>query len=516
MEMAPDEAVRKLVLHFGIPRTVQTWDRVNERSTEAELNRFLCEMGWGTLDLDTGAWVMVSEEPCSERPDTSLVSYREYLEKLFPTGHDVEESTRLENLHQVNLRSSQFTANNEPGQKFRPMYEQMVRCLSVQKTVMKGMGLKVELDEKKGPEEGEDEAMNLVRFGRYQLLPGFFNLLMALQRDKRDFSIVFHSFGEEELSAVQKEIQIFCEGRHPCYNGKFKTKQVSMTGQEGTRDLRLNPAYLGKMVRGEDGPDGDDTCTLHFEARNSVVVKKEEAVAPAGEGEDGEAPAEGEGATEEEEGGSAEAAEAEAAEAFAPTRYTGNAAIYQGMLKEILEETSCVGILHDHAYWTANEESELAGKVLYVDPEETRVQHIFFDGNIQAENTYSVDVRDATSGNPIPYAEAKDVYFHRVNPVQATVEMNYFIEALQRCEQEHTERIKKKKRAKAEGKDEGKVFSRDELLELPAKEYLYKTVMPGLLPALELCSRDRPEDPINFIAFQLLRHPFSYKKDLID
>merc|ERR1712083_737160 len=49
---------------------------------------------------------------------------------------------------------------------------------------------------------------------------------------------------------------------------------------------------------------------------------------------------------------------------------------------------------------------------------------------------------------------------------------------------------------------------------LPPKEYLYKNVIPALLPALEACQRDRPADPIEFIAFYMLRHPKRYSKTL--
>lgn len=477
IQLEEEEKVRRLVLHFGIPRTLCTWDRVNGRTTEAELNKVLCEMGWGTLDLETGAWVMVSEEPCPDRPDTSLISYWEYLQTLFPTGSSIEESTREENIHQVTERSSRFTTTNEPGQKFRPMYEQMVRCLAVQKTVMKGLGLpKVILDEYSLPEEDSaDEAMSIVRFGRYQLLPSFFNLLIVLQREARQFSIVFHSFNHAELDALQKEITMFCEGRHPCYNGQFKTKKMVMTGESGSRDLRMKKEYMGVMQREKE--------TLTFSDRNSVPAP-----------DDGGPPT----------------------APFTPTVYKGGGQIYAGLLKEVLEETNCVGVLDDHEYWTENDESSSCGKVLYVEDQETKVQHIFFDGNIHAENTHCVDVRDASSEKPFPYEDVEDVHFHRVNTVQAIVDPEYYIKALQKCEAKHLERITGRKRAEVEKEETGTRLSREELLKLPAKEYLYKTVMPGLLPALELCQRDRPEDPIGFLAFQLLRHPFTYKKELVD
>jgi protein dpy-30 len=49
---------------------------------------------------------------------------------------------------------------------------------------------------------------------------------------------------------------------------------------------------------------------------------------------------------------------------------------------------------------------------------------------------------------------------------------------------------------------------------LPPKDYLYRTIIPALVPALEACQRDRPADPIEFIAFYMLRHPKQYSKAL--
>lgn len=497
VELGEDEKKRRLVLHFGFPRTVCTWDRANNRSTEAELNRVLCEMGWGTLDLDTGAWIMVSEEPCVESPDSSLISYWEYLNTLFPTGPAVDVTTRHENLQQLSERSSRFTSTNEPGQKFRPMYEQMVRCLTLPKTVMKGLHItKVTLNEASIPEDPSvDDAANAVRFGRYQFLPSFFNMLLVLQKEKRAFSLVLHAFDQEELESVRKEMGMFCEGKHPCYNGQFKTRKVVMLGAEqGSRDLRLKSEYMGVMDRASD--------TLSFQERNCSPPAPPPAEKTEEEAEQSEEPA--------------EPAEPPAP-AFEPTAYVGHAQIYAGLQTEILEETSCVGILDDAEHWKTQNFSETAGKVVYVDSGETKVQHVFFDGNILGTSTNSVDIRDAVSREPVPFEEAKEVYFHRVNPVQAIVDPEYYIKALQNCEAKHLEAIVAQKKASSAKKvDPRGKLSREELLKLPHKEYLYHTVMSSLLPALELAQRDRPADPINFIAFYMLRHPRSYQKNLVD
>lgn len=493
--LTEEEKVRRLVLHFGVPRTICTWDRLNERTTEAELNRVLCEMAWGREDHD-GSWVMLAEEPSLDRPDPSLISYMEYLNKRYPTtGVDVDDTTRIDNKDALSEKTKGFTAADQPGAKFRSVYDTLVKSLSLPKNVMKGLNLaKVTMDEGEIPEDpsSDAEAANAVRYGRFQFLPAFFNLIIALQKEKRKFQVVFHSFSDRELEAVRKEMQMFCEGRHPCYNGQFKTKKVLMTGEKGQRDLRMKEEYMGVMDRmGE---------TLSFKDRNSVMKADP---AEGGAGTEGGDPT----ATAGDDEGLPEAT-------FAPTAYKGNAQIYAGLECELLEEVSCVGIIDDYEYWSGKEESETAGKVLYVDDGETTLQHIFFDGNIRSGNTYSVDIRDAVTEKPKTFQEAQDVYFHRVNTAQAIMDPEYYIKALQLCEATRLEQIKAQKCAKSPNVESAKRLTQEELRQLPAKDYLYETVMPGLLPALELCQRDRPKDPIQFIAFYLLRHPFTYTKSV--
>lgn len=48
--------------------------------------------------------------------------------------------------------------------------------------------------------------------------------------------------------------------------------------------------------------------------------------------------------------------------------------------------------------------------------------------------------------------------------------------------------------------------SRDRLNQLPVRTYLDETVVPVMMQALAAVSRERPEDPVDFVAQYLLRH----------
>jgi hypothetical protein len=75
--------------------------------------------------------------------------------------------------------------------------------------------------------------------GRYHIIPSFFRTLMYLKKQKRDFVIAFRTFGHD-LGNLTFEFNKFCQGEHPCYNGKQGTPLVYMDGSKGTQDLRLN------------------------------------------------------------------------------------------------------------------------------------------------------------------------------------------------------------------------------------------------------------------------------------
>ena len=69
--------------------------------------------------------------------------------------------------------------------------------------------------------------------GKYfDLIPSFYKTIMTLVEQKRNFKIVFRTFGED-LEYVTKEFNDFCEGKHPSYPG------VKFDGSDGSTDFRF-------------------------------------------------------------------------------------------------------------------------------------------------------------------------------------------------------------------------------------------------------------------------------------
>lgn len=81
--------------------------------------------------------------------------------------------------------------------------------------------------------------MDLFGEGKYNLIPSFFRTLIYLKKAKKEFAIVFRSFGDD-LNNLIYEFNMFCNGEHPCYNGRGGTPLVKNEGSKGNKDLRIN------------------------------------------------------------------------------------------------------------------------------------------------------------------------------------------------------------------------------------------------------------------------------------
>jgi len=441
--------------------------------------------------------------PEADPPDDSRISYAEYLNRQYPTDSKTDPAVREKNILLAAQKRGTFTDISEPGAKFRATFDQMVKCLAYSnKALVKAFDVKKPiLDESEAPEDAsKDDNSQIVRYGRYQVIPAFWNLLISLTKQRRRFSIVFRTFGDDLLT-VQREHRLFCQGQHPCYSGQNKTqKPPPMDGQKASRDMLLKDEQLGRWDR--------IGGSLVFPRRN---METEGAKAPEGEAVTAT------GVPTEGMGGDVAVANPLA---FRPTTYEFPPfhAAYAGLMHHILEGANAAGIVDDRDYWDSMDKDASAGKLLLVDDggtvAETKVQHIFFDGHIKANAAHCVDVRDVVTGEPVPFADANGVYLHRVNFYQAIIDQEYFIKALDDCELKMSKRIVDRRREKKLEEEAALLEGPDALKKLPPKEYLYQTIIPALLPALEACQRDRPSDPIAFLAFYMLRHPRGYSKTL--
>ncbi len=97
----------------------------------------------------------------------------------------------------------------------------------------------------------EEKVKELFRGARFNLIPSFFKTLSFLRKSKREFSIVFRTFGND-LDDVILEFNRFCEGKHPCFNGKSGNPLVRFDGNKGTKDYRIHQFNRGLFYRSSE------------------------------------------------------------------------------------------------------------------------------------------------------------------------------------------------------------------------------------------------------------------------
>jgi len=77
------------------------------------------------------------------------------------------------------------------------------------------------------------------------LLPSFFKLLLNLRKQKRNFALIFRTFGSD-LEGIKLEFNRFCEGTHPLFDGNNGTTQVKFDGVK-TKEMDINDTNVGNM-----------------------------------------------------------------------------------------------------------------------------------------------------------------------------------------------------------------------------------------------------------------------------
>eukprot|EP00897_Mesotaenium_endlicherianum_P002552 jgi/Mesen1/2324/ME000155S01417 len=188
----------KLILHMDINKTILIRDQVQEAGSDSMVNVLLSECAWGRL-LPGPQWI--------------------------PTNEDIKVQRQA-------LKRT-FTEPGQPGDMFRGVYERLMSALRV-------------------PEESV-AAMRAARLGdghEVVLLPSFFELLRHLAAQRRDFAVVFRTFGTD-LPEIAAELNLFCRGLHPFHPG------VKLDGSDGRNDLQLHfPDSVGCFFRHGLASDG--------------------------------------------------------------------------------------------------------------------------------------------------------------------------------------------------------------------------------------------------------------------
>lgn len=91
---------------------------------------------------------------------------------------------------------------------------------------------------------------------------------------------------------------------------------------------------------------------------------------------------------------------------------------------------------------TENKAGTLSGKLLLLEEKDLDSHHIFFDDNIQKNESYIVDAWDLSSKKRMDFEETKNIYLVRVNLIHAICDRQYFIKKLRHCIENRAKLVK--------------------------------------------------------------------------
>lgn len=373
-----------------------------------------------------------------------------------------------------------FTVHGKPGYRYKSVLDKMNRCLTLPKAIADDYGLydvtegEERRDEEPNGESASDVAIirKLFKGGRMFIVPAFFRLILGLKKAKREFAIVFRSFGSD-IPEVIEEFNLFCRGNHPMFNGKHGCPLVRFDGKNKTREMLIDNPNRGYMSRLSTL---DTTLVLGTLNRHPKEEDPEEFHAGGID------------------------------EGFIEI-FHDFSSIHVAMQERLLKSAG-MAIHDDWSYWNSNGEEADSGKLLLIDQSDYTTQHIFFDDNVFADRAKIVDVRDLITGEVIPHKKAINKYIFQVDPYKAIVEPDYFLKAVEVCEQARSEEIHKIEMGITSDVEEEEVRETEweKLQACSTEEYLSKVIMPVLLPAMQVLDMERPDDPLRFIAHYVLKN----------
>ena len=362
--MSATGSCRKLVLHLDVNDTVFIGDTITKQVTpEGALNEYLVDVAWGRVD-DTGAWKCDSSRLHAKPPGGHSISYYRFAQALY----------RGKPRSQFKEHIRRFT-EEEIGKPFRCFYEQMMQVLQF---------------------PGDLKICNLPSFKDrtgvpyHCIVPSFYKLLDHLIESKRDFSIVFRTFGGDGRIAFQAA-RDFIQGR--CAQNPQATHVNNFCG---------NPV---------------ESPTLKVNFSTGVITRSSDQICLKFPGD-------------------------VVADSVSHSNVRD---IYK-----YLSQTSGIRLFNDdYSWWKRQQFSSSAAKPLLIDPCDESVHHIMFDDNFrpwEPEDSI-VDVLLAKEGGfcRVDPALFDDICAVKADLYQSICNQNYFIDKIELCERNYSKFVSENK-----------------------------------------------------------------------
>lgn len=238
------------------------------------------------------------------------------------------------------------------------------------------------------------------------IVPSFFNSLIALQKAAKPFSLTLRSFGIDIPQAVD-ELNKFFDGQNPQFSlseadisfwskYKIEIQDDSTSPHIGTfyRTADVCKLIIGTLLQ----PD-DVSCTMCREYMYDNVAS---------------------------------------VCSMCNNQHMSNLTIYTGydeIIKafEIIQQSNRTYAIRDYfPHWRDNNENASAGKLLFIDSNDSAVFPIFFDDNIRTNDLHILDVRHLHTHETI-HTYTPDIHTVKVSPYHVMSNPLYFYEKILLC-----------------------------------------------------------------------------------
>lgn len=352
---------RKLVLHLDVNNTVFIGDSITKSVTPEEtLNEYLTDVAWGKVD-ETGQWksdAKISVKP----PEKNSVSYYKFAKAKY--------SGKPRSEFKACVRG--FT-EEEIGKPFTRFYDQMIDALEFPGDISSGSGMPLpSFRDKKG-------------VPHHNIVPSFYKLLDHLYESKREFTIVFRTFGGDGHVVLQAT-RDFLMGRH------MKAKHPQEAHASG---LPVNcPMHEVNLPTGEI-----------LRSRNQITIK-------------------------------------------CPEDHLKLSKLLD-IYKYFSQMNDIKLFVDDYGWWKSQNSNSLAAKPLLIDPNDDSVHHIMFDDNFRSwePDDSIVNLLLAKDGSfcSVDPATFEDVCVVKADLYQSICNRNFFIDKIDLCERNYSKFISERK-----------------------------------------------------------------------
>ena len=254
------------------------------------------------------------------------------------------------------------------------------------------------------------------------------------------------------------------------YNGLNNTPLVRFDTGKNSREYRISPSNCGRVFRRHTEADGAFMLTGDYFSNQSAIYGADVLVA---ENPD----------------------KYQLLEKFSDVYVE---------LEDRLTHGGFFGIRDDFQFFDANRRDmpgSRCGKLMILDQADYGIHHIFFDDEITNAEDCCVDVWDIAEKKRVPLDEAYGKFLYEVDPVEAILNPDYFINAFNQCVKRREEDIDNLNKAGGDAR-----ITPGYLKSCEPSEYLENTVFPLLLPAFQILEEQKPSDPLNFLAVYLMEN----------